>query len=80
MLTGEAAEAAAAERDEQIQPGGWYLNNDNDRTRDLVVADAAADAAEDVRQKLSDGADSVAVVVTYDDAGEVDSVEELTLV
>jgi hypothetical protein len=81
VLEGDRAAAAAAERDESVQPGGWYLNNDNDRTRDLHVTDAAIEDAEAVGTKLEDGdADAVAVVVTYDDEGEVDTLRELTLV
>ena len=33
VLEGDEAEERAAERGESVQPGGWYLNNDNDRTR-----------------------------------------------
>jgi hypothetical protein len=80
VLLGDAADAAAAERGESVQPGGWYLNNDNDRTRDLIVTQPAKTAANGVRTKLDGDADAVAVVVTYNDEGEVDSLRELTLV
>jgi hypothetical protein len=80
VLEGQEAADAAAERDESVQPGGWYLNNDNDRTRDLLVTEPAKADAEAVRTKLDGDAEAVAVVVTYDDAGEVDSLRELTLV
>jgi hypothetical protein len=79
VLFGDAAEEAAAERNESVQPGGWYLNNDNDRTRDLLVTDAALEDAEGVRTRLDGDADAVAVIVTYDDEGEVDSLRELAL-
>jgi hypothetical protein len=80
VTTGEEAETAAAERDEEPQPGGWYLVNDNDRTRHILVSQAALAEAEAVRRALEEGAVSVPVVVTYDDEGEVDSLRELTLV
>jgi hypothetical protein len=80
VLEGQQAADAAAERDESVQPGGWYLNNDNDRTRDLLVTEPAMADAEAVRTKLDGDTDAVAVVVTYDDAGEVDSLRTLTLV
>lgn len=80
VLEGEAADEAAAERGVSVQPGGWYLNNDNDRTRDLIVTDAAKPAAQAVRDQLDGERDEVAVVVTYDGEGEVTSLRELTLV
>jgi hypothetical protein len=80
VLEGDEAEERAAERGENVQAGGWYLNNDNDRTRDLIVTDAAKPAAQAVRDQLDGDRDEVPVVVTYDDEGKVDSLSELTLV
>jgi hypothetical protein len=80
VLEGEEAEERAAERGESVQPGGWYLNNDNDRTRDLIVTDAAKPAAQAVRDELDGDRETVAVVVTYNDEGNVTSLSELTLV
>lgn len=79
VLEGDEAEERAAERGESVQPGGWYLNNDNDRTRELIVTDAAKPAATAVQLQLDGDRETVAVVVTYDDEGKVDSLSELTL-
>ena len=80
VLEGEEAEERAAERGASVQPGGWYLNNDNDRTRDLIVTDAAKAAAQAVRDQLDGDRDEVPVVVTYNAEGNVTSLSELTLV
>ena len=80
VLEGDEAEERAAERGESVQPGGWYLNNDNDRTP-RPDRHRCREASSDRRYsyELDGDRETVAVVVTYDDEGNVDSLSELTL-